>query len=90
MNKPRKNSYQIKWNKSAVKSVSKFPKEIRERIVEKVDELRDSPFVGEPLSGDLKGLRRITIGDYRIIYLVDTDKDISIFLKVGHRSEIYR
>jgi len=90
MNKLRKNSYQIKWKKSAVKSVSKFPKEIRERIVEKVDELRDSPFVGEPLSGDLKGLRRITIGDYRIIYLVDIDKVIIIVVKVEHRSEIYR
>ncbi|MCI4463014.1 MAG: type II toxin-antitoxin system RelE/ParE family toxin [Caldisericum sp.] len=90
MNKPRKNSYQIKWKESAVKSVSKFPKEIRERIVEKVDELRDSPFLGEPLSGDLKGLRRIKIGDYRIIYFVDTDKVIIIVVKVGHRSEIYR
>jgi mRNA interferase RelE/StbE len=46
--------------------------------------------LGEPLSGDLKGLRRIKIGDYKIIYFVDTDKVIIIVVKVGHRGEIYR
>jgi mRNA interferase RelE/StbE len=46
--------------------------------------------LGEPLSGDLKGLRKIKIGDYRIVYFVDTDKVIIIVVKVWHRNEIYR
>jgi len=90
MSKQRKKFYQIEWKESAIKSVEKFPKDIRQRIVEKVEKLSEDAFLGEALSGDLKGLRRIRIGDYRIIYFVNTVKGVVIIVKVGNRGDIYR
>ena len=90
MSKQRKKFYQIEWKESAIKSVEKFPKDIRQRIVEKVEEPSEDALLGEALSGDLKGLRRIRIGDYRIIYFVNTVKGAVIIVKVGNRGDIYR
>lgn len=40
-----------------------------------------------PLAGDLQGLRRLRIGDYRAAYYVEGD---TVFvLAVGHRSRFY-
>jgi mRNA interferase RelE/StbE len=90
MSTQRKKFYQIEWKESAIKSVEKFPKDVRQRIVEKVEKLSEDAFLGEALSGDLKGLRRIRIGDYRIIYFVNTVKGTVIIVKVGNRGDIYR
>lgn len=36
------------------------------------------------------GKYRIRLGDYRILYDVDTKKKIVYILKIGHRREIYK
>jgi len=90
MSKQRKRLYQIKWKESALKSTKKFPKDIRQKIVETVEGLSEDPFLGDVLTGDLKGLRRVRIGDYRAIYLVDTAKVVAVIVKVGNRGDIYR
>ncbi len=90
MSKQRKRLYQIKWKDSAVKSSRKLPKDIRLRIIDAIEGLSENPFSGDVLAGDLEGLRRIRVGDYRVIYLVDTDEIIIVIVKVGKRGDIYR
>ena len=43
---------------------------------------------GQPLKGNLKGYRKLRIGEYRIVYKVVED-EISI-LGIRHRREIYK
>jgi mRNA interferase RelE/StbE len=73
-----------------VKSSHKLPKDVRRRVIDVVERLSGNPYLGEPLSGDLDGLRRLRIGNYRVLYLVDTDNVIIIVLKVGKRGDIYK
>ena len=35
-----------------------------------IDRLGDNPLAGSPLKGDLRGLRRVRVGDYRVVYEV--------------------
>lgn len=66
-----------------------FQKKIKERI-QKAIELRlliNPEKYGEPLKRGLKGYRKLRVGDYRIIYKVDSS-NIIIF-KIGHRKEAY-
>ena len=42
----------------------------------------------QPLSGDLAGVYKFRIGDYRVIYMIE-DESISI-QAVGHRRDIYK
>ncbi|MBW2736071.1 MAG: type II toxin-antitoxin system RelE/ParE family toxin [Deltaproteobacteria bacterium] len=43
---------------------------------------------GEPLQHS--GLRRIRVGNYRVIYEVQKDVLVILVLRVGHRHDIYR
>ena len=44
---------------------------------------------GKPLTGDLKGLWRYRVGDYRILAEIQDDKIVILILDIGHRSKIY-
>ena len=44
---------------------------------------------GKPLVGELKGLWRLRIGDYRVIYQIRKTERAVLILKVGHRREVY-
>ncbi len=37
-------------------------------MVQAIDTLPDQPLAGRPLKGGLRGLRRLRVGDYRIVY----------------------
>ena len=56
-------------------------REIRKAFVNK-------PRAGEALLGEFKGLFKLRIGDYRVIYtLVEGDV---LVLRIGHRSRVYQ
>ena len=44
---------------------------------------------GKALTGDLKGLWRYRVGDYRILADIQDDKIVILILDIGHRSKIY-
>ncbi len=48
--------------------------------------LADASIEGEPLQGEFKGLFRIRIGEYRVIYTL-TGEDVLV-LRIGHRSKV--
>ena len=43
-----------------------------------------------PLSGNLSGLYKLKVGDYRAIYELDHNKMIITVHKIGHRRDIYK
>lgn len=42
----------------------------------------------ESLSGDMAGLFKLRIGDWRVIYSIEND--VIVIQAVGHRKEIYK
>ena len=42
------------------------------------------------LVGEVANLYRLRVGDYRIIYQVDSGKLIILVVHVGHRKDVYR
>jgi mRNA interferase RelE/StbE len=47
-----------------------------------------NPAAGTALSGEFKGMFRIRIGDYRVIYTKTADG--VLVLRIAHRKEAYR
>jgi len=43
-----------------------------------------------PLEGDLSGLYKLRVGDYRVLYEINHHDRVITVHKVGHRREIYR
>jgi mRNA interferase RelE/StbE len=56
--------------------------------VEIEDTLGTDPDIGEPLSGEFKGLFKYRIGEYRVIYARQSDS--VLVLRIGHRRSAYR
>jgi mRNA interferase RelE/StbE len=42
------------------------------------------------LKGEYAGLRRIRVGNYRIVYEVQDRQLMVLVIRIGHRREVYR
>lgn len=76
-------NYSIKIKSSAKKSLLKIAKLQRLRLIEQIDTLVDNPFKGTQLKGDLTGLRRIRVGQYRVMYEVLNDELIILVVRMA-------
>lgn len=67
-----------------------LPSSLQRRIEAKIDEmgLRLGAFPHHRMKGGDR--YRLRVGDYRVIYKFDTEKQEIYLLTVGHRREIYR
>ena len=87
--------YKLQYAKEASKDLLKMDRNVARRIVQKLESHCDSenPIKhAKPLTGNLSGLFRYRIGDYRAIFEVDTKGVITILtiLTIKHRKDIYR
>lgn len=87
--KSNANSISIEFDARAAKEIRKLSGDVQQRIIDAVDTLLADPLAGKPLSG-FPHLRRIRVGDYRVIYTFKNDRLIVLVLRVGHRRDIYR
>ena len=62
----------------------------RTRIVAAIDRLAETPHLGAALKGDLRGLRRLRVGDYRVMYEVRDEELVVLVVRVAHRRDAYR
>lgn len=83
-------TYAISIKQSAAKSLEKISKPDRVRIIEAIDSLKINPGAGSVLKGELKGLRRIRVGHYRVVYEVEAGRLMILVVRIGHRGEVYR
>ena len=84
-------SYKILWKKSAEKDLERIEPKHVSRIIEVVESLSVNPF--PPDCRKLRGVKqiyRIRVGDYRVIYQVDTKAKIVVIYYVRHRRKAYR
>lgn len=74
--------------KSQLKQISKKHHQLA--ISNALDEIKEDPFVGKPLSRELTGRFSYKVGIYRIIYIINKRDRIINILSAGHRSVIYK
>lgn len=82
--------YRIEFLKTAIKELSKLPKDIQQNIRDRIDLLTTNPYptdVKKLKNGN--GRLRIRVGNYRIIYIIENKKLVVLVIKIGHRSNIY-
>lgn len=83
-------TYSVEFTAAAARQVKKLPRPARDRVLDAIDGLADSPrphgskkLVGEQTAW------RIRIGDYRVIYDVfDAELTVSV-VRAAHRREVY-
>ena len=83
-------TYSLQIKGSAAKALEKITKKERLRLIEAINRLREEPNAGGVLKGEFAGLRRLRIGNYRIIYEVIDDQLVVLVVRIGHRKNVYR
>lgn len=84
--------YSIQYLDSVKEDIRGLQKSVKEKLrkaIEKKLMLNPIEF-GKPLQYSLKGLRRLRVEDYRIIYQIDRDSKTVLIVKIGHRKEVYK
>lgn len=82
--------YSISIKQSALKALQKIDHPQRVRLIEAIDKLKINRNAGSVLKGEFSGLRRIRIGDYRIVYEVQNQQLIILVVRIAHRREVYK
>ena len=82
-------SYKITYKKSVFKDLSKLEKSDAKKILSKIEkELKENAIQHPILKGMFRGMRKLRVGNYRIIYVI-MNNDVLI-LRVAHRKEVYK
>ena len=84
-------TYSLSYKPSVEKDLQSIPRPLVARIIARVERLPSDPF--PPQSAKLQGaerLHRLRIGDYRVVYEVDTDARHITVQYVRHRRDVYR
>jgi mRNA interferase RelE/StbE len=84
--------YHIRILRAATRDLARLDKTVSRRIAERLNWLAANldRIRTEALTGELAGLHKLRVGDYRVIYEILRDEQIIVIHAIGHRKEIYR
>ncbi len=81
-------AYRISYKKSVRKDLASLPKAEARRVLDKIEkELTSRPNNCPPLKGLFAGLRKLRVGDYRVIFVVQEEE--VLVLRIEHRRDVY-
>lgn len=87
-NKP----FEIEYLDTVVdEDIPALPKTMRELIKRAIQDrlVADPMGLGKPLRYSFVGHRRIRVGDYRIVYRIDSKKLLVTIVLIKHRKDVY-
>jgi mRNA interferase RelE/StbE len=82
--------YKLIISPRAKKELKKLKDTHKIAMVSVLDEIKEDPFSGKPLTRELTGRLSFRVGVYRIIYKVNMKDKIVNVLSAGHRGTIYK
>lgn len=87
-------AWAIEFVPAAAKELKKLGKGEAARIIatleQRIAALNDPRSLGSALTGELSGLWRWRIGDYRVIARIEDERITILIVRIGHRREVYR
>ena len=84
-------AWRVEVSDYAEKQLRKLDKPIQKRLLDwfedRLEGCKNPRHFGEPLRGEMAGLWRYRIGDYRVICEIQDQQLVVLALAVGHRRE---
>ena len=84
--------YQVEFFAEAEGDLAELDALVKRRVGRKIKWLSENleSIVPEALSGEFKGKYKLRVGDYRVIYSINSNLKLILIHFVGHRREIYK
>ena len=80
----------ISYSNRPKKFLKKADKILVKRLIEKIENLRENPITHDTKTVEgSKGLFRVRVGDYRILYEVDYRNNLIGIIKIDKRPRVY-
>jgi len=87
-------AWTVKLSDDAKRDLEKLDKPIQKRIVSFLQERiqpADNPHTsGKALQGNLSGLWRYRVGDYRLLCRIENDELLILVIEIDHRKDVYK
>lgn len=83
--------FSVKYDRRVKNDIASISKTAQRRVKKAIEEkLTTKPeLFGKPLRHSLLGFRSLRVGDYRVVYLIENEKEIFVVL-VAHRKDVYK
>ena len=85
--------WKIVIDRKAIRESKSIPKIVRDSLKDKITQVADNPigYKHTALKGKgFKGMFKLRIGDYRVIYSLDYDQEEMTVWTVKHRKDVYK
>ena len=86
-------AWTINITSKALKSLAKIDHKqvlkIRHFLETDLSAMPNPRTLGKALQGDLKGLWRYRVGDYRLIAQIQDNELVILVIEIGHRKDVY-
>lgn len=84
--------YEVEITSEGLRHLNQLPDKVRQAALDSIfGPVAENPQrLGNPLMGELEGLRSARRGDYRIIYEIIEDEQVVLIHRVQHRRDVYR
>ena len=84
--------YRVNFTPEALKQMEDLDKSIAQQVLKKLRWIAENfdQTTHLPLTGTLKGIYKLRVGDYRALYDFDKDAQTIIVHFVQHRREVYK
>ena len=83
-------SFQVEYRASVEKEFRRIPKRLADAVAVRIDALAQNPFPAGCKKLAEEELYRLRVGDYRIVYSVDTINKVVTIERIKHRKDVYR
>ena len=86
-------AWRIDFTRNADKAMRKLDRGVAARVLDELEEiakLEDPRSRGKALTGNLAGIWRYRIGDYRILCDINDGRLVILVVDVAHRREVYK
>ena len=82
-------NYRIVIEKAAEKFIVKLPRPDKERVLKAISRLPEQGDIKQLKGQKSRGMFRLRVGDYRIIYTEDDGQLVVCIVDAGNRGQIY-
>jgi mRNA interferase RelE/StbE len=84
--------YKVRFTSAALRQLEKLDKSVSQQVFSKLKWLSEhfDESVPIPLTGNLKDIYKLRVGDYRALYTFDKKQETILVHFVQHRSEVYK
>lgn len=81
--------FQVAYSNQAVKFLKSCERNLAERILEKIEKLRENPILPETVKVKGEDILRVRVGKIKILYIVKSKENLILIAKIDKRSRVY-